>query len=350
MSTSPIVPLNQHPLSIARRVLATEAAALNEVSQRLDQRFVDACELLNRCTGRIALTGVGKSFDVAAKIAGTFNSTAARAYLLDPTKALHGDLGMIHPDDVVLALSHSGESEELVRLLGPLRNLASAIIALTADSDSTLARNADAAIVYGHVEESGPLAMAPTTSTTVMIALGDALAAVMAEQREFSAEDFARYHPAGNLGLKLARVEQLMRSGADLRLAHCSLTVREVFVTGQHYTRRTGAVVLVDDDQRLCGLFTDSDLAKLFERRHDAALDRPVAEVMTHNPITITVGTRVGIALDLMRSRKISELPVVDSDHRPVGLLDITDLIGLPVRVESSSLRNKQSNRRRESA
>lgn len=350
MSASPIVSLNSNPLAVAGRVLTTEADALREVAQRLDHNFVAACELLANCTGRVVLTGVGKSFDIAAKIAGTLNSTAARAYLLDPTKALHGDLGTIHPDDIVLALSHSGESEELIRLLGPLRELAAAIIALTGHADSTLARFADAAIVYGTVEESGPLAMAPTTSTTVMIALGDAIAAVLAEQRQFTAEDFARYHPAGALGLKLARVEQFMRTGNDLRVAHHSLTVREVFVTGRHLTRRTGAVVLVGDDERLCGLFTDSDLAKLFEHRHDDALDRPVAEVMTRAPLTVEVGTRVGAALDIMRARKISELPVVDGALRPVGLLDVTDLIGLPARADAASVRAVQPPRLRESA
>jgi arabinose-5-phosphate isomerase len=249
---------------------------------------------------------------------------------------MHGDLGMVHQDDVVLALSHSGNSDELVRLLAPLRQLAGSIIAITGRSDGTLAQFADVSIIYGDVEESGPLAMAPTTSTTVMVALGDALAAALAEQRKFSAEDFARYHPAGTLGLKLARVEQFMRSGEDLRVASASKSVREVFVNGRHQRRRTGAVVLVDENERLCGLFTDSDLARLFEDRNDAALDGPVSAVMTRQPLTVMVGTKVGAALDVMKSRKISELPVIDGDHRPVGLLDITDLIGLPLRTEAN--------------
>lgn len=350
MSVGSVVSLNDRPLTIARRVLGTEAATLNEVARRLDDQFVVACEMLTDCRGRIGLTGVGKSFDVAGKIAGTFNSTAARSYVLDPTKALHGDLGMVHPDDVVLALSHSGESEELIRLLGPLRDLTSAVVALTGHPESTLARFADAVIAYGDVEESGPLAMAPTTSTTVMMALGDALAAVLAANRQFTPEDFARYHPAGSLGLKLARVEQLMRTGPDLRIANCALTVREVFVGGQHHNRRTGAVILVNDQEQLCGLFTDSDLAKLFERRHDAALDRPVSEVMTRDPMTVCVGTRVGAALDMMRARKISELPVVDGSARPVGLLDVTDLIGMPVRGDAASIQAVHRSVRRASA
>lgn len=350
MSAASIIAIESDVLAVARRVLNCESAALREVADRLDGSFVAATELLLNCTGRIGLTGVGKSFDIAGKIAGTLNSTGARAYLLDPTKAMHGDLGMVHQDDVVLALSHSGNSEELVRLLAPLRQLAGSVIAITGRSDGTLAQFADVSIIYGDVEESGPLAMAPTTSTTVMVALGDALAAALAEQRKFSAEDFARYHPAGTLGLKLARVEQFMRSGEDLRIASESKTVREVFVNGRHQRRRTGAVVLVDENERLCGLFTDSDLARLFEDRNDAALDGPVSAVMTRQPLTVMVGTKVGAALDVMKSRKISELPVIDGDHRPVGLLDITDLIGLPLRTEANGAPAMAPVRRRASA
>jgi arabinose-5-phosphate isomerase len=345
----PTLSIDAGPLDAARRVLRAEAAALREVADRLDGGFTHAVELIAACAGRVALTGVGKSFDVAAKIAGTFNSTGTRAYLLDPTKALHGDLGMVHPDDVVLALSHSGESEELLRLLGPLANLAGGVVGVTGHADSTLARRADAAIVYGPVEETGPLALAPSTSTTVMLALGDALACVLAGMRRFTAEEFARYHPAGSLGLKLARVEAVMRNGPELRLAFDTLTVREVFVGGRHPGRRTGAVVLTDLEGRLTGIFTDSDLARLFERRADTAMDRPVAEVMTRDPLTVPVGTRVGAALEVMRNHKISELPVVDGDGRPVGLVDVTDLIGLPARGDATSARARP-NRRREIA
>ncbi|MFL5329435.1 MAG: SIS domain-containing protein [Gemmataceae bacterium] len=340
MHPSPTIRLDATPLDAARRVLRAESAALQLVADRLDDGFTQAVELLNNCTGRVGLTGIGKSADVATKIAGTFNSTGTRAYLLDATKALHGDLGMVHHDDVVLALSHSGESEELVRLLGPLADLAANIVAMTADAQSTLARAADAAIIYGPIEESGPLALAPSTSTTVMIALGDALACALAGGRQFSAEQFAKYHPAGSLGLKLALVETMMRTGHDLRVASADLTVREVFVQSRHPGRRTGAVVLVDEHERVCGLFTDSDLAKLFERKHDTALDRPVRDVMTCDPLTVLVGSRVGAALDLMRAYKISELPVVDGGNHPVGLLDVTDLIGVPVQTGPRNLKS----------
>ncbi len=348
MSVPPTVPFDATPLAVARRVLRAEAAALREVADRLDDSFRVAAELLLRCTGRVGLSGVGKSLDVAGKIASTFNSTGTRTYLLDPTKALHGDLGMVHPDDVILVFSHSGESEELVRLIGPLRELSAAVIGITGNEHGTLARLADAAIVYGHVEEIGPLALAPSTSTTVMIALGDALACVLAEEQQFTAEQFAKYHPAGSLGLKLARVEAMMRAGMELRIAPARHTVREVFVAGRHPGRRTGAVILVDDHGQLAGLFTDSDLARLFEERNDAAIDLPVADVMTRDPFTVIVGSRVGAALDLMKAYKISELPVVDGSHRPVGMLDVTDLIGVPTRADGAS--TSATMRRRESA
>ena len=319
-------------LDHARQVLRAEAAGLELVARRLDDAFLQAVDVLLRVigegSGRIAVTGTGKSADVGLKIAGTLNSTGARAYFLDATRAVHGDLGMVHPDDAVLVLSHSGESEEILRLLGPLRPLARTLIALTGNAGSTLARKADVAIVYGPLEEVCPLGLAPSASTTAMIALGDALAFVLSQERDFTHEDFARFHPAGSLGRKLLKVEAAMRHGSELRVAPATETVRSVFARARHRGRRTGAVMLIDDEGRLSGLFTDSDLARLIEARRDEALDRPIAEVMTHGPLTAVLGSRVLDAVEVLRRHKISELPVVDADGRPVGLLDVTDLIG----------------------
>ena len=323
----------QSRLERAQQILRAEAAALELVAQRLDDSFLQAVDLLQRLTGRgagrVCLTGTGKSADVAQKIAGTLNSTGTRAYVLDATRAMHGDLGMLHPDDVALILSHSGESEEIVRLLGPLRPLVRAVVALTGNVRGTLARQADVALVYGPLDEVCPLGLAPSASTTAMIALGDALAFVLSQERAFTHEDFARFHPAGSLGRKLLKVEGVMRQNSELRIASANDTVRSVFARARHAGRRTGAVMLVDDEGRLCGLFTDSDLARLIEARRDAALDRPIQEVMTAEPITIPQGVRVGDAVELLRRHRISELPVVDNDGKPVGLLDITDLIGI---------------------
>jgi arabinose-5-phosphate isomerase len=307
------------------------------VAARLDRSFLQAVDLFYNCSGRVAITGTGKSADVGQKIGGTFNSTGTRAYVLDSTRAVHGDLGMVHPNDVVLLLSYSGESEEIVRLLGPLRQLATALVALTGNGQSTLARHADVALVLGPLEEVCPLGLAPSTSTTAMSAVGDALAFVLTRMRQFTREDFARYHPAGSLGRKLVKVEAVMRQGDELRLASDKETVREVFAQVRRRGRRTGAVMLTDAAGRLSGLFTDSDLARLFEQRKDAALDRPIQEVMTANPFTVPIGTRMVDAVEIVRSRKISELPVVDGSGRPVGLLDITDLIGLLPQEETAS-------------
>lgn len=316
-------------LAYAREIVRAEAAALETVAERLDVSFVQAVDLIHRCPGRIAVTGTGKSADVGQKIAGTLNSMGTRAYVLDATRAMHGDLGMVHPNDVVLVLSHSGESEEILRLLGPLKQIALGLIAMTGNRASTLSQQADVALIYGPLDEVCPLGLAPSASTTAMIALGDALAFVLSRMRAFTPEDFARFHPAGSLGRKLVKVDAVMRTGAELRLALCTDNVRDVFARVQRRGRRTGAVMLTDGDGVLRGLFTDSDLARLFERRSDAALDRPIREVMTPDPFTVAQGTRVVEAVETMRLCKISELPVVDGAGRPVGLLDITDVLSL---------------------
>jgi arabinose-5-phosphate isomerase len=322
-------------IAYARQIVRGEAAALEMVADRLGETFLQTVDLLYRCPGRIAVTGTGKSADIGQKIAGTLNSTGTRAYVLDSTRAVHGDLGMVHHTDVVLALSHSGESEEIIRLLPSLRQLALGLVALTSDAKSTLATSADIALVYGPIEEVCPLGLAPSTSTTAMIALGDALAFVLARLREFTHEDFARFHPAGSLGRKLLKVEAAMRHGDELRLADCEESVRDVLAHSRRRGRRTGAVMLTDSVGRLAGIFTDSDLARLFEERRDAALDRPIREVMTPQPITVPVGTRLADAVEILRRRKISELPVIDSAGRPIGLIDITDLIGLVSKEEA---------------
>ena len=324
---------NDSRLDFARQVIRAEAAALALVADRLDATFLHAVELLlplaGTSRGRLAISGTGKSADIGQKLAGTLSSTGTRAYVLDATKAVHGDLGMIHPEDVALVLSHSGESEEIVRLLRPLKELTHSVIGLTGNPASTLARLSTVALVYGPLEEVCPLGLAPSASTTAMLAIGDALAFVVSQQRGFEREDFARFHPAGSLGRKLLRVEAVMRTGRHLRLAPATDTVRAVFAHGRRSGRRTGAVMLLDDDGTLAGIFTDSDLARLIETRQESALDRPIGEVMTHAPRTLLVGARVAEAFDLFERLRISELPVLDESGRPVGLVDITDLIGL---------------------
>jgi arabinose-5-phosphate isomerase len=324
-------------LAFAREVLRIEAAALERVRERLDGSIARAADLVFCCPGSVIVTGMGKAGLVGQKLAATLASTGTRAFPLHPAEAVHGDLGRIRADDVVLALSQSGETEEIVKVLPSLRQLALGLIALTGSAQSTLAKNADVALVLGPLEEVCPLGLAPSTSTTAMIAVGDALSFVLMRMREFTHEDFARFHPAGSLGRKLLKVEAVMRLGNDIRLSPCGQTVREVFAHEKRLGRRTGAVMLTDDDGKLVGLFTDSDLARLFEQHRDAAFDRPIREVMTPKPLMVPLGTRLTDAVDILRNRKISELPVVDTASKPVGLIDITDLIGLVSREEAES-------------
>jgi len=317
------------PLEFARSIIRAEAAGLQQVADRLGDGFMQAVDLIFQCPGRLAITGIGKSADIGQKLAGTLNSMGTRSYVLDATRAVHGDLGMVHPNDIVLLLSHSGESEEIVRLLGPLRELSLALLGITGNKHSTLARKVDVPLIYGPLEEVCPLGLAPSASTTAMLALGDALAFTLAQRREFTTEDFARFHPAGSLGRKLLKVEAVMRPLTQMRIASATETVRSVFARGRGRSRRSGAVILLDENGTLVGLFTDSDLARLFEKRRDELLDRPIAEVMTREPFTVRIGTRLTEAMELLRRHKISELPVVDGDGKPVGLVDITDLIGI---------------------
>ncbi len=240
---------------------------------------------------------------------------------------MHGDLGRVRIDDVVLVLSQSGETEEVVRLLPSLVRLGAPIIALTGKRGSTLGRSATVTLELGPLREACPWGLAPSTSTTVMLALGDALALVTSRMRAFGPADFARFHPGGSLGRKLSKVEDIMRHRHECRVAHDQMSVRQVFVAASRPDRRTGAIMLVDDLGRLSGLFTDSDLARLFEQRVDGALDRPVAQVMTPHPTTVPVGSATIDAVAILAERKISELPVVDEDGQPVGLIDITDVV-----------------------
>jgi arabinose-5-phosphate isomerase len=316
-------------LAFAREVLRVEADALERVRSRLGQTITRAADLIHRSTGSVIVTGMGKAGLVGQKLAATLASTGTRAFPLHPAEAVHGDLGRIRADDIVIALSQSGETEEVLRLIPALRRLGACLIAITENSASTLGRAADLCIALGPIEEACPLGLAPSASTTVLMAVGDALALLVSKMRDFTAADFALYHPAGTLGRKLTRVEDVMRTGRQLRRARVDETVRSVFVRLAGPRRRSGAVLIEDRNSMLLGIFTDSDLARLFEKRQEAELDRPIGSVMTADPYRIQAGATLAEAVDLLKLHKISELPVVDPDDRLVGLIDVTDLIGL---------------------
>lgn len=320
-----------------RQVVMLEAQALVNIARRLDEQFCRTADLLYHCRGRTIVTGMGKAGLIGQKIVATLASTGTPAHFLHPAEAVHGDLGRVQADDVVLVLSQSGETEEVLRLLPSLVELGVPVVALTARAESTLGQRATLVIDLGPIEEACPLQLAPTTSTTAMLAAGDALAMVVSRMRGFDRGDFARFHPAGSLGRKLSKVEQHLRPLEQCRVASQDRTVREVFVNLQTPGRRTGAIMLVDGEGKLAGVFTDSDLARLFERRRDPALDRPIREVMTARPTTVARGAMMSEAVAILAQRKISELPVVDDQGRPVGLIDVTDVVGMLPREVSSS-------------
>jgi arabinose-5-phosphate isomerase len=316
-------------VAFARNVLRIEAEALERVRERLGPAIAQAADLIYRCAGSVIVTGMGKAGLVGQKLAATLASTGTRAFPLHPAEAVHGDLGRIRADDVVIALSQSGETDEVLRLIPSLRRLSACLVAITERATSSLGQASDLCIALGPIEEACPLGLAPSASTTALMAVGDALALLVSRLREFSPEDFALYHPAGSLGRKLTRVEDVMRTGGQLRRAHIDETVREVFVRLAGPRRRSGAVLIEDGETHLLGIFTDSDLARLFEKRREADLDRPIGEIMTAQPKRIRVGAMLSEAVELLKSHKISELPVVDRGNHLVGLIDVTDLIGL---------------------
>ncbi|MEN6404990.1 MAG: KpsF/GutQ family sugar-phosphate isomerase [Thermoguttaceae bacterium] len=317
-------------LRFARQVILTESRALVQVADRLDvESFCRAVRLVFECQGSVIVCGMGKAGLVGQKIMATLASTGTPSHDLHPAEAVHGDLGRVRRCDVVLMLSQSGETEEIVRLLPSLVELRVPIVAITAKAESTLGRTASVTIELGALEEACALGLAPSTSTTAMLAVGDALALVVSRMRHFGREDFARFHPGGSLGYQLSKVDQHMRPLDQCRVADQGQTVREVLVAARRPGRRTGATMLVDAAGRLAGIFTDSDLARLFERHRDAELDGPVARVMTEKPLRVTSGAMMVEAVSLMAARKISELPVVDADGKPVGLIDITDVVAL---------------------
>jgi len=325
-----VIPFDEfEQLREARDIIRHEGQALEKLARQLDAAFPEAIRRIIACSGTLVVTGMGKAGLIGRKIAATLSSTGTRAMFMHPAEAMHGDLGCVSAADVVLALSNSGETEEICRLLPLLAQLGSALIAVTARPGSSLGKAADVVIAIGHITEAGHFGLAPTTSTTAMLAVGDALALVASRARGFTRQQFAQFHPAGSLGQKLQSVRDVMRQGEQLRIAPQTATIREAFVSMRRPGRRSGAVMLVDDEGRLSGLFTDSDLARLLENRREDRLDLPIVEVMTASPKQIGPDAPLVDAIALLSEHRISELPVLDELGRPVGLLDITDLIAL---------------------
>ncbi|MEM7808068.1 MAG: KpsF/GutQ family sugar-phosphate isomerase [Planctomycetota bacterium] len=318
--------------TFAAGVIEAEAQAVTSMAAAVrTDAFVAAVEAIVACDAAIVTSGVGKAGHVARKVAATFASTGSPSHFLLPGDATHGDLGSVRPGDVVVLFSASGESDELVRLGALVNALGNTTIAICRGPDSSLGRDADIVVPLGPITEACPLRLAPSCSTTAMLALGDALALSVMRQRDFKPEDFARFHPAGALGRKLMRVGEAMtfRRDDNLPLANASQSVGDVLREVSTITRRPGAILVEGDDGKLAGLFSDGDLRRLIVSDGDGALSRQIGDVMTASPRTVHVDAAVSEAVALMQQFRIDELPAVDDAGRAMGLIDVQDLVVL---------------------
>ncbi|MGC9457450.1 MAG: KpsF/GutQ family sugar-phosphate isomerase [Halothiobacillaceae bacterium] len=312
-------------IDLGRSVLNAESDAIRALADRIDQQFVDACNLLFGCRGRVVVTGMGKSGHVGGKIAATLASTGTPAFFVHPGEASHGDLGMVTAQDVLLVLSNSGETSELLALLPGIKRLGLSMVALTGRPDSTLARAATVHLDVGVDREACPLNLAPTTSTTAALAMGDALAVALLDARGFTPEDFARAHPGGALGRRLLlHVEDVMHQGDRIPRVPSHALLRNALM--EITSKSLGMTCVVDADNRLLGIFTDGDLRRVLDR-DIAVLDLPIEQVMTPDPQTCPPQMLAAEALGLMESRKINALVVVDEDRRVLGALNMHDLL-----------------------
>jgi arabinose-5-phosphate isomerase len=316
-------PLTLSVLDLARQVLRTEASAILALVDRLDDDFERAVQILFECRGRVVVTGMGKSGIICRKIAATLSSTGTPAFFLHPAEAIHGDLGAIRDDDVVIAVSHSGETDELIRLLESIRRIGATLIAVTGSTGSTLARAADVALNCGIAAEACPLNLVPTASTTAALALGDALAMTLLVRKGFCEEDFASLHPGGKLGRRLMRVEHAMHAGESAPVVRTSAAMPDVI--HEMSSKRLGMTCVVDDGGRLVGVFTDGDLRRQMIGAANV-LELRAGDVMTAKPITIRRHMLAVEALRTMETHKITSIVVVDDAGVVEGVVHLHDL------------------------
>jgi len=326
LTSLPKAPLKQDIVDYAREVIRAEADAVAQLGARLNGAFARAVEMVLACPGRVVVTGMGKPGFIAQKISATFASTGTPSLYLHPAEALHGDLGRLVPGDLVLALSNSGETDEIVRLLPAIRRLGAPIVAMTSGPRNSLADRADAVLEIGPVPEACPLGLAPTASTVALLAMGDALAMAVQHRRGFSPEQFASLHPGGALGRQLLRVRDVMRTGSRNPTVLWEASLRETAAVMTRTEGRPGAASVVDAQGKLVGIFTDGDLRRLVQSG-EVDFTRPVSAVMGKSPRTVGPDSLATAAAEMMRDTQVDQLPVVDGDGRPVGLLDVQDLL-----------------------
>jgi arabinose-5-phosphate isomerase len=299
------------------------------LASQIPADFCTAVGLVLGCQGSVIVTGVGKAGWIGQKISASLASTGTRSHFVHPAEAIHGDLGRVGPDDVILVFSNSGETGEILKLIPTFEKFGTPIVAITGKSISTLVTHSTAVLNYGQTQEACHLGLAPTTSTALMLALGDALTLVVSKLKRFQAVDFAKFHPGGSLGRRLSLVDEVMRPISECRTAVETQTVREIYVQQGGRDRRSGVVLIVDQEAKLTGIFTDSDLARLLERQQDELFDQPIQSVMTKDPVTVPAGSKTMVAIETLACRNLSELPVVDQFDRAIGLIDITDVVNV---------------------
>lgn len=319
-------------LDYARSVIRAEAAAIASMTPVINGAFVKAARMLYECTGSCIVSGIGKAGIIGRKISATLASTGTPSHFLHPAEAVHGDLGRLRKDDIVMVLSYGGETDEIIRLINLVKQLQISLISITSDADSTLSRYSDVVLCMGKVNEACPLGVAPSVSTACMLTIGDALAFTVMKARRFSVEDYVRFHPGGSLGAKLMTVEQSMmfRPGEKLPVASAAATVRRM-LEETNDVKRHGAVMVVDEQGRLAGIITDADLRRLLTRQGPAVLDLRAADVMTANCKRIRADALASEATAIFHKYRIDELPVVDAEDRPVGLIDVQDIVMIKV-------------------
>jgi len=314
-------------IQAAKRVIQLERAALDQIERYMDENFAKAVKAVLECKGRVVVTGMGKSGFIAQKISATLSSTGTPSLWLHPAEAVHGDLGRVTDRDVVIALSNSGETEEIKRLLPILKKFQTTLIAITGNPDSSLGRYSDIVMNLGPIEEACPLGLAPTASTLAMLALGDALSIAVLQRRGFGPEDYAVLHPGGSLGRQLIKVDEIMRTGARHPVVTEKVSVKDALAAITRAQGRAGAVCVVDESGRLSGIFTDGDLRRVVQK-DTKLLDATIDQVMTRGPrVKITSGTLALEAVRLYRENKFDQIPVVDDDGIPVGIIDVEDLV-----------------------
>ena len=312
-------------LDLAREVLSLEAAAVLALVQRIDETFLRALDIILSCEGRVIVSGIGKSGHVARKIASTLSSTGTPAYFVHPAEASHGDLGMIAAEDVFIALSYSGETEELLTIVPVIKRQGAKLISLTGNPQSSLGLAADAHLNVAVDKEACPMGLAPTSSTTAALAMGDALAVALLDAKGFGEEDFARSHPGGNLGRRLlTHVRDIMHTGAEIPAVGRNALLSEAVL--EISRKRLGMTAIVDDVGRVLGIYTDGDLRRTLEKRLDFNAT-PVNTVMSRNPRTIAPDALAAEAVQLMERHNITQMLVVDADNKLVGALNVHDLL-----------------------